>query len=63
MTEPKKVHIIEKDEYIKRITELGHLIQYHELIFHNLNISAFKDPREPNDIYVLKSSAEWVLSQ
>lgn len=62
MTEPIKIHIIETEEFGKRITDLGHMVNYIDLKFGENSIQGFKDPREPRDVYVLKSSVEWILS-
>jgi hypothetical protein len=59
----KRAHIIENAEYSKKVDDLGARIQFMQIPHGDAYIEAIRDGKEPHDLYFLKESVEWLLSQ
>lgn len=64
MKELKRVHILDQQQYDEMIEELGSVAWFKEMRngYHH-KIQGLCSSKKPHDIYVLKESAEWLLSQ
>lgn len=59
----KKVQIISSEEYAIMVEDLGARIQYMQIEYNDCAIQAIGSGSKPHDLYVMKQSVEWLLSQ